>query len=75
MVDEHGKATKYEIISVLGSGRKLKEIDEHLYEGKNVITGARRTIMQEEVLRLATPVDSSAQLFEEKGTTRPGKSA
>ncbi len=65
MVDEKGKATKYEIISVIRPNARLKEEDnEQLYEARNVITGGRRTIAQEEVLRKATPVDSSAQLFE-----------
>ncbi len=64
MVDENGKAVKYEIISVVEPGRRLKEIDEQLYEARNVTTGGVKTIAQEDVLRRATPVDSSAELFE-----------
>ncbi len=61
MVDERGKAAKYEILSIVSSSR-AKNLDG-CYEAKNVITGAKKTIMEEDILRLATPVDSSADLF------------
>ena len=61
IVDESGKAAKYEILSIVSSSR-TKNLDG-CYEAKNVITGAKKTIMEEDILRLATPVDSSADLF------------
>lgn len=66
MVDERGRAVKYEILSVLAmtTSRRVKDSGERLYEAKNVASGAVRTISQEDVLRRATPVDSSAELFD-----------
>jgi ribosomal 50S subunit-recycling heat shock protein len=68
MVDENGKATKYEIVSVVETRRHFKD-SEQLYEAKNTTTGGMKTIAEEDVLRRATPVDSSAELFE-KGQPR-----
>ena len=59
MVDENGKALKYEILSVLS----LRKSQESCYEARNVISGKKKTIVEEDILRLATPVDSSAELF------------
>lgn len=64
LVEERGKATKYEILSIVGKNSRLKDVGERLYEARNVATGTMKTIGEEEVLRLATPVDSSAELFE-----------
>ena len=65
IVDEKGRPSKYEIVSVVQPSGRIKGIEEQLYEAKNVTTGGMRTIAQEEVLRRATPIDSSADLFEE----------
>jgi hypothetical protein len=73
IVDERGKAAKYEILSIVHSGARLKNLGELLYEARNVITGGTRTIAEEEVLRRATPVDSSAQLFEHTNTNNKGR--
>ncbi len=62
MVDENGKAIKYEILSVL-SAKSLKSLGESCYEARNAITGKKKTIIEEDILRPATPVDSSAELF------------
>jgi hypothetical protein len=67
MVDVNGKATKYEIVSIVEPRRHLKD-SEQLYEARNVITGGMKTIAEEDVLRRATPVDSSAELFEKEET-------
>lgn len=61
MVDENGKATKYEILSAFSS-KKVKT-QESVYEARNVASGNKKTIVEEDILRLATPVDSSAELF------------
>lgn len=62
MVDENGKAIKYEIVSII-QGRKLKVAEEPIYEVKNSSTGERKTVSSEDILRLATPIDSSEDLF------------
>ncbi|MHB1908667.1 MAG: hypothetical protein ACYCQJ_07310 [Nitrososphaerales archaeon] len=62
MVDEKGKAIKYEIVATI-QGRKLKISEELLYEVKNPSTGERKTVSSEDILRLATPIDSSEDLF------------
>ncbi len=65
LVDEKGKATKYEIISVL-SPKSTKALGEPCYDARNTLTGNKKTIIEEDILRLATPVDSSADLFPAK---------
>ncbi len=65
MVDENGKAIKYEILSVL-SAKSSKSLGEFCYDARNAITGNKKTIVEEDILRLATPVDSSAELFPNK---------
>jgi hypothetical protein len=68
MVDESGKAVKYEIVSTLTSRRGGKGMTELFYDARNMSNGLRRTIMQEDILRLATPVDSSEELFSGGGS-------
>lgn len=63
MVDEQGKAVKYEILSVLNARGSQWENEDLCYEAQNASTGARKTILQEDILRLATPIDSSEELF------------
>ena len=65
MVDEKGKAVKYEILTIVQTDKRLNRSGELLYEARNLVTGASRTIAQDEVLRRATPVDNSADLFED----------
>lgn len=62
LVEENGNATKYEIVSVLSS-KSTKAVGESCYEARNSVTGNKKTIIEEDILRLATPVDSSADLF------------
>jgi hypothetical protein len=63
MVDESGKAVKYEILSVLSPNKGQRDMVDLCYEAKNVTSGSRKTILQDDILRLATPIDSSAELF------------
>jgi hypothetical protein len=63
MVDESGKAVKYEILSVLNPNKGQRDMVDRCYEAKNVSSGSRKTILQDDILRLATPIDSSAELF------------
>ncbi|MHB8566281.1 MAG: hypothetical protein ACYC7D_00190 [Nitrososphaerales archaeon] len=65
LIDDAGRAREYEIMSHLVSNRSLKiRIGELCYEAKDVANGETRTISEDEILRLATPVDNSAQLFQ-----------
>jgi hypothetical protein len=66
MVDEFGRGVKYEILSVLNMPRGQRAEAEMCYEAQNVSTGAKKTILQEDILRMATPVDSSEDLFPAK---------
>jgi hypothetical protein len=63
MVDEFGKAVKFEILSVLSPRKGTREASDLGYEAQNVTTGAKKTILQEDILRMATPIDSSEDLF------------
>jgi hypothetical protein len=64
MVEEQGKAIKYEILALVPTEKRLKGMEEQLFEARNVTTGVTRTVAQDEILRRATPIDSSADLFE-----------
>ena len=61
MVDESGRAVKYEILSVLNA--RKGQMDDLCYEARNASSGVRKTILQEDILRLATPIDNSEELF------------
>ena len=66
IVDEAGEPTIFEIISPLqaGKGRGLGE--DLIYDARKVSTGEKSNISEDEILRLATPVDNSAQLFRKR---------
>lgn len=66
IVDNNGSPTEFEIVSLLSSGRSLSRGDEVLYDAKESSSGKRRTISQDDILRLATPVDNSASLFQKR---------
>ncbi len=66
MVDESGRAVKYEILTVLNMRKGQREEAELCYEAQNALTGAKKTILQEDILRMATPVDNSEDLFPAK---------
>jgi hypothetical protein len=64
MVDEFGKATKYEIMAILAP-KSIKSLGDSCYEARNSLDGKTKMISEEDILRRATPVDSSAELFPE----------
>jgi len=66
IVDDGGKPAEYEIMSALPVTRGKRIGSELCYDAKNIHTGERKTIYEDEILRLATPVDNSAQLFRKK---------
>lgn len=63
IVDDKGRPAEFEIVSSFSHSRGLKAADEILYDVKDVRSGKTRTISQDEILRLATPVDNSSDLF------------
>lgn len=69
VIDEDGRATVYEIISSLAANKSNKSGSDVCYDAKHVLSGKVRTIYQDEILRLATPVDNSAQLFKGENTS------
>ncbi|MGI0091754.1 MAG: hypothetical protein ACREBS_08595 [Nitrososphaerales archaeon] len=63
IVDDGGKPTEFEIISPLWA---TKDGGDLCYNAKEVASGQNRMISQDEILRLATPVDNSAELFQKR---------
>jgi len=65
IVDVAGKPTQFEILNLLSSraGRRTVLAEDPCYEARNTVTGGRSTISEDEILRMATPVDNSSDLF------------
>jgi len=66
IVDDAGEPMEFEIISPLQTGKGRGLADDLIYDARKVNTGEKRTITEDEILRLATPVDNSAQLFRKR---------
>jgi ribosomal protein S13 len=66
IVDNDGSPSEFEIVSPLLTGIGKQQSNEICYDAKEVNTGQKRTISEDEILRLATPVDNSARLFPKK---------
>lgn len=66
IIDDGGTPIEFEIVSPLQPGRGSRLAGELCYDAREVNSGDRRTISEDEILRLATPVDNSAQLFRKK---------
>jgi hypothetical protein len=69
IIDDYGTILEVEIISPI-SARGFKAQEEQIYDAKEVTTGQKRTISEDQILRLATPVDNSDQLFSKSTTKR-----
>ena len=67
IIDDDGSAVEVEIISAI-SARGFKVQDERIFDVREIETGEKRTISEDQILRLATPVDNSAQLFSKSET-------
>jgi hypothetical protein len=65
IIDDDGTPTEFEIISPLQTQKSMPGA-EFFYDAKEVVSGEKRTISEDDILRLATPVDNSAQLFRKK---------
>ncbi len=74
IVDDDGKALEFEIITPLLSGRNMKVAGEACYEAKDITTGEKKTVSEDQILRLATPVDNSSELFVRKNIERSSSS-
>jgi hypothetical protein len=66
IVDDSGVPTEFEIIAPLQTGKGRGVGEDVIYDARKVSSGEKRTISEDEILRLATPVDNSAQLFRKK---------
>lgn len=67
IIDDGGAPIEYEIITPLHTSNKGKAVSGELfYDAKEVVSGEKRTISEDDILRMATPVDNSAQLFRKK---------
>ena len=66
IVDEAGQPVEFEIVSPLRTGKGLGNGSEFYYDAKEISSGKRKTVSEDEILRLATPVDNSAQLFKKE---------
>ena len=66
IIDDRGTPIEFEIIAPLQTNKGKPTNGEVFYDAKEVISGEKRTISEDEILRLATPVDNSAQLFRKK---------
>jgi hypothetical protein len=66
IVDDEGQPVVFEITSVLPTNKVLKSGTDLFYDAKEIASGNRKTISEDEILRLATPVDNSAQLFKKE---------
>ena len=63
VVDEAGTQAVFEILSIPVADKRIKSEEDVCYDAKEIVSGKTRTIFEEEILRLATPVDNSAHLF------------
>lgn len=66
IVDDEGQPVVFEIASILPTSKVLKSGTDLFYDAKEIASGKRKTISEDEILRLATPVDNSAQLFKKE---------
>jgi len=66
IIDDGGTPIEFEIIAPLQTHKGGRLDGELFYDAKEVISGEKRTISQDDILRRATPVDNSAQLFNKK---------
>ena len=63
IVDDGGKPTEFEIIAPLPASKNGGDL---CYDARDVTSGHSRMVSEDEILRLATPVDNSAQLFQKR---------
>jgi len=66
IIDDGGTPIEFEIVSPLQPGKGNHLGGELCYDAREVSSGQRRTVSEDDILRLATPVDNSAQLFRKK---------
>lgn len=68
IIDDGGNPAELEIVAPLhtSKGKRSDGGGELFYDAREVVSGEKRTISQDDILRLATPVDNSAQLFRKK---------
>lgn len=63
VVDEDGAQAIFEILSTPVADKRIIAGADICYDARHVVNGETKTIFEDEILRLATPVDNSAHLF------------
>lgn len=66
IVNVNGNPVQFEIVSPLVSGDSELRGTENYYDARESASGRSKTISEDEILRLATPIDNSAELFQKK---------
>lgn len=66
IIDDGGAPVEFEIIAPLQTNKGKTSNGEVFYDAREVVSGEKRTISEDDILRLATPVDNSAQLFRKR---------
>ncbi len=63
LVDEDGAQAVFEILSSPVADKRIVADEDVCYDARQIVSGKTKTIFEDEILRLATPVDNSAHLF------------
>lgn len=66
IVNVNGDPVEFQIISPLLTGNSKLPGMELYYNAQEAASGRNMTISEDEILRLATPVDNSAELFQKR---------
>lgn len=66
IVNVNGAPVEFEIVSPLFTGNAKLLGTDLCYDAKEILSGMSRTISEDDILRLATPVDNSAELFQKE---------
>ena len=66
IVNVNGDPVEFEIVSPLSAGNAKLFGTDLCYDAKEVVSGRSLTISEDDILRLATPVDNSAELFQKE---------
>lgn len=66
IVNVKGAPVEFEIISPLFAGNQRVAESDLCYDARETLSGRNETVYEDEILRLATPIDNSARLFEKE---------
>lgn len=66
IVNVNGDPVEFDIVSPLFTGNSRLSGTDLCYDAREAVSGTSRTISEDEILRLATPIDNSAKLFQKE---------